>query len=159
MNTMHGMKFGTRGFTLTELLITMMIVGILASIAVPAYTDYITESRRARATQLLAELANRQEQFMLDNKTYARTLTDLGYTSGYLGIDDNGEKQPSSSANIQHAVALTPGDATASGVTLDWSLAAAPKGVQLKRDTDCATLSLDSLGEKDATGTDPDSCW
>jgi len=159
MNIMHGMKFGTRGFTLTELLITMMIVGILASIAVPAYTDYITESRRARATQLLAELANRQEQFMLDNKTYARTLTDLGYTSGYLGIDDNGEKQPSSSANIQHAVALTPGDATASGVTLDWSLAAAPKGVQLKRDTDCATLSLDSLGEKDATGTDPDSCW
>jgi type IV pilus assembly protein PilE len=159
MNTMHGMKFGTRGFTLIELLITMMIVGILASIAVPAYTDYITKSRRARATQLLAELANRQEQFMLDNKTYARTLTDLGYTTGYLGIDDNGEKQPSASANIQHVAALTPGTATASGVTLDWLLEAKPSGLQLKRDKRCATLSLDSLGEKDATGTDPDSCW
>ena len=159
MNTMHGMKLGTRGFTLIELLIALMIVGILASIAVPSYTDYITKSRTARAAQLLVELASRQEQFMLDNKTYARTLTDLGYTTGYLGIDDNGEKQPSASANIQHVAALTPGTATASGVTLDWLLEADPSGVQLKRDTRCATLSLDSLGEKDATGTDPDSCW
>jgi Tfp pilus assembly protein PilE len=55
--------------------------------------------------------------------------------------------------------ALTPGTATASGVTLDWLLEAKPSGLQLKRDKRCATLSLDSLGEKDATGTDPDSCW
>jgi type IV pilus assembly protein PilE len=159
MNTMHGMKFGTRGFTLIELLITIMIVGILASIAVPSYTDYITKSRRARATQLLAELANRQEQFMLDNKTYARTLADLGYSSGYLGIDESGEQQASSSTDIQYVVTITPGTATASGVTLDWVLQIAPSGVQATRDTRCAKLTLDSLGEKDATGTDPDSCW
>jgi type IV pilus assembly protein PilE len=159
MNTMHGMKLGTRGFTLIELLIALVIIGILASIAVPSYVDYITKSRSSRAAQLLVELGSRQEQFLLDNKTYARTLEELGYTTGYLGIDDNGEKQSSTSANIQHVVALTPGTATASGVTLDWLLEADPSGVQLERDTSCATLTLDSLGEKDATGSDPDACW
>jgi type IV pilus assembly protein PilE len=136
-----------------------MIIGIVASIAVPSYTDYITKSRRARAAQMLAELANRQEQFMLDNKTYARTLAELGYASGYLGIDESGEQQASSSTDIQYVVTITPGTATASGVTLDWVLQIAPSGVQATRDTHCANLTLDSLGEKDATGTEPDSCW
>ena len=158
MNTMHGMKFSARGFTLIELLVTMMIVGILASIAVPSYTDYITKSRRARAAQLLAELANRQEQFMLDNKTYARSFADLGYPGWFVMLNKDGEYDDNF-GTAQHILTITPGTATASGTTLDWTLRAFSWGIQRERDTDCQGLILDSLGEKDAYGADADSCW
>ena len=67
------------GFTLIELMVAVMIVGILASVAVPSYTGYVAKSRRAQAKQLLMDLATRQEQYMLDNKGYADTLQKLGF--------------------------------------------------------------------------------
>ncbi|RKZ35398.1 MAG: general secretion pathway protein GspH [Gammaproteobacteria bacterium] len=59
------------GFTLIELMIVVAIIGILAAIAVPAYQNYITESRRSVATADLSELGTRLERFFSDNNTYA----------------------------------------------------------------------------------------
>jgi type IV pilus assembly protein PilE len=59
------------GFTLIELMIVVAIVGILASIALPAYTDYVKRSKAAEATSALADLRVRMEQFFQDNRTYA----------------------------------------------------------------------------------------
>lgn len=71
------------GFTLIEVLIVVAILGILMSIAVPAYTEYILRAHRATAQQFLLDVAQRQEQYLLDNRRYA---TALGAGAGGLGM-------------------------------------------------------------------------
>ena len=71
------------GFTLIEVLIVVAILGILMSIAVPAYSEYIRRAHRAAAQQFLHDVAQRQEQYLLDNRQYA---TILGAGAGGLGM-------------------------------------------------------------------------
>ena len=59
-----------RGFTLIEVMITVLIIGILASIAMPNYRDYVTRSRIPEATAGLSDVRVRMEQFFQDNRTY-----------------------------------------------------------------------------------------
>ena len=60
----------SRGFTLLEVMITVAIVGILAAIAVPSYSEYVTRSRIIEATNALADYRNRMEKYFLDHRTY-----------------------------------------------------------------------------------------
>lgn len=64
------MKAIHRGFTLIELMIVVAIVGILASIALPAYNDYVRRAKIQEATTNLAAERVRMEQFFQDNRTY-----------------------------------------------------------------------------------------
>lgn len=59
-----------RGFTLIEVMITVAIVAILASIALPAYNDYLMRGRLAEAHGELAAMRSKLETFFLDNRTY-----------------------------------------------------------------------------------------
>lgn len=59
-----------RGFTLIELMVVVAIVGILASIAMPSYSDYVKRGRAAEATSTLANLRVQIEQYYQDNRTY-----------------------------------------------------------------------------------------
>ena len=59
-----------QGFSLIELMITIVIVGILASIAIPNYRDYVIRSRIPEATAGLGDIRVRMEQFFQDNRTY-----------------------------------------------------------------------------------------
>lgn len=68
------------GFSLIELLLAVAIVGILAAIAWPNYQEYIARGKRSEAQAYLMDLAQRQQQFMLDARRYTGTLADLGVT-------------------------------------------------------------------------------
>lgn len=66
-----------RGFTLIELMVTVAIVGILLSIAYPAYGQYLVRSNRSAAQSYLMELAQAQVQYMADSRSYAASVDDL----------------------------------------------------------------------------------
>jgi type IV pilus assembly protein PilE len=58
------------GFTLIELMVTVAIVAILAAIALPSYTAYITRSKIVEATSALLAMRTKMEQYWQDNRTY-----------------------------------------------------------------------------------------
>ena len=76
MNTMK-----QRGFTLVELVIVISLIGILAMIAIPAYTDSVTKARRTDGQTALMDLMVRQERYYTERNTYATDLSDLGVSS------------------------------------------------------------------------------
>lgn len=59
-----------RGFSLVELLVVVAVVGILAAIAVPQYSDYVLRGKIAEATATLSQHRVRMEQYFQDNRTY-----------------------------------------------------------------------------------------
>jgi len=59
-----------RGFTLIELMIVVVIVGILGAIAYPSYKEHVVKGRRAAAQGYMLSLASREEQMLLDNRAY-----------------------------------------------------------------------------------------
>ena len=60
-----------RGFTLIEALVVMTVLAILAAIAIPNYSRYVTRGSLVEATNALAEYLVRMEQFYQDNRSYA----------------------------------------------------------------------------------------
>ncbi len=66
-----------KGFTLIELMITVVIVGILAAVVIPSYQDYIVKSNRAAAQAFMVDLENREKQYLLDARVYTSTVSDL----------------------------------------------------------------------------------
>jgi type IV pilus assembly protein PilE len=63
-----------RGFTLIELVVTVMIIGLLAAIAYPSYQDYVRRGNRSAAQTFMMTIAQRQEQYLLTNRSYTATI-------------------------------------------------------------------------------------
>lgn len=64
------MKRNESGFTLIEVMITVAIIGILAAIALPAYSDYVRRGRIVEAVSVLSDMRVKMEQYFQDNRTY-----------------------------------------------------------------------------------------
>ncbi|HYD97328.1 MAG TPA: type IV pilin protein [Noviherbaspirillum sp.] len=71
-----------RGFTLIELVVAIAVVGILAAIALPAYTQHLKRARITEATSRLASDRVRLEQFYQDNKNYGASASACGDNTG-----------------------------------------------------------------------------
>ena len=76
------MSKARHGFTLIELMVTVAIVAILAAVALPMYQNYVIKSRRSSAQSFLMDIAQREQQYFLDARSYASwpTLQGIGIT-------------------------------------------------------------------------------
>ena len=127
-----------QGFTLLELLITVAIISMLASLAYPSYLDYLTRIRRSDGQTTLLELANQMEQYFSTNNTY-RTAT-IG-TGSHTDLRSNATS-PDGWYNLSII------EQTDSSYTLQ----AAAMDAQAKNDKGCQNLTFNSRGEKGIAG-------
>jgi type IV pilus assembly protein PilE len=136
-------KTASGGFTLIELMVTVAIVAILATIASAAYTSQVQKSRRTDARNAVLDLAGREEKLFSTTNAYSATATDLGYAAFPVAVG-------SGYYNVSAAVGNPP---------VTYVITATAIGTQVN-DAQCATLSVDQLGVQSSTGTGTAAtCW
>jgi type IV pilus assembly protein PilE len=143
-----------QGFTLIELMVVVVIAGILAAIAYPAYTSSVQRSRRADAMSVLTALVQAQERYRSNNSAYAPDVGTLGMTNDVSAIAPNYDV---SIAGVGNPPALASGYIATATVK--------SSGLQ-KNDTSCATMSIQLQGALlqylayDASSNDTRlTCW
>ncbi len=132
------------GFSLIELVITVAIFAIIASIAVPSYTQFVLKGNRIDAKEMLLEAAVAQERFFYNNPA-------VGYTNdpevlGFVGGVSDEE---------HYTLAVGVVNDNVNGIN-SFTLTANAAGSQ-RGDTDCLTITLASTGRK--TSAPEADCW
>ena len=130
------------GVTLLELMIVVVIIGIIASAAYPLYSQYVVRAKRAAGTTMLLQVADRQQQYFMDNKQYASSLESLGYSANPFMMDDQGALVPIADPDRVYNISLSDTSATS------YTATAEPQEQQAENDTECASLTLTHTGEK-----------
>ncbi len=128
----------TAGFTLFELLITLAIVAILATVTVPSYTGLVAASRRSDAMAALALVQLAQERWRAANPAYSRDLGTLG-------------RGQATSPDGYYTLRIHSADAGS------FLVLARPTGVQ--QSDPCGTYALDANGPVYGGGYAGADCW
>ena len=109
-----------KGFTLIELIIVIIIVGILATIGMTQYTKVIEKGRAAEAKQVLGSLRTGQNAYYLENGAYTATISDTGVdappdcsqTTHYFSYACNASTGACTATRCGTGTGKTPGSAT-----------------------------------------------
>lgn len=141
----------SKGVTLIELMIVVVIIAVLTSIAVPSYRQYTMRANRAEAHWSLLQASANQERFYLQNNTYATNAQLDDPPPNGLGVSPMTESG-------HYSVQITNADAAG------YTVVATAQGGQTE-DTDCRILSVDERGARyggpgpaGAANNDP-KCW
>ena len=149
----------SRGFSLVELVVTMGILAIIASIAIPSYNSYVLKSHRTEAKTALLDMASMEERFFSTQNVYSTTATDLGYTTFPVTIGNgnvNGDYQIAA-PNVTAAVAPTA--AVPAGTPASFTITATAVNTQAN-DSTCTTFTISSTGAQTATpAANAATCW
>jgi len=138
MNPKPGLK-SHLGFTLIELMITVAIIGILAAIAYPSYTQYVLRANRSEAKAILTETAQFMERYFTTNGTYKDAVPPSLVS-------------PKGASGTAVKYNITPAKVT---TATTFTLTATPVNSQTA-DTTCGTLTLTDTGvQTPATA----GCW
>ncbi len=137
----HAM-YTSRGFTLIELMVVVAIVGILAAIALPSYTEYIKRGDRASARSALLEAQQFMERYYAANSRYSAAADGTG-----------APPLPARLLAVSPKYVLS---VSAVGVN-SYTLKADP----LATSEACGDLTLTNTGVKGRSGTGPtvEECW
>ncbi|MEJ7929015.1 type IV pilin protein [Ramlibacter sp. AN1015] len=148
-------RHAQRGFTLIELMITVAVIAILAAVAYPSYVQYGVRAHRKAAQSFLLSIANAQERFLLDARSYAFDTV----ACDQLGLGALRLNVPQELLGV-YRFCIEP----VAGAPLRYVLSARPLGNQLANDAKhgfCGNLTYDEQGVKGVaggTGT-REACW
>lgn len=131
---LHGRRRASRGFTLIELMIVVTIVAVLAVVAYPSYTSHLRKGRRAEAQAYLLDLAQREQQYFTDMRSFA---VDAGSVKAATTMN-----APAAPADLAQYYTIT--TSTRSGVTPSFQITATAIGKQASD----GNLTIDDTGAK-----------
>jgi type IV pilus assembly protein PilE len=136
-----------RGITLFELLVVVVLIGIVAAFALPAYRHHTLRVNRAEAMTALLQLQSAEESYYLRHDTYTASI-EATPPAG-LGLSTT-----STSHTYALAVALA-----ADGQTYIATATPTPQGGQ-DADGECLAFSIDARGRRAVSGTaGTQQCW
>ena len=107
------------GFTLIELMITVVIIGIIVAVAMPSYLEQMLKAKRSDGHSKIMDTMARQERFFTENNSYTLDMTALGYAADPVDSDEGHYKVDGAAcagSTIAQCVILT---ATAQGAQAD----------------------------------------
>jgi type IV pilus assembly protein PilE len=151
-------KHRSLGFSLIELLVTVAIVSILATIAVTSYSSQVQKSRRTEAKSALLDLAGREERLFSTTNAYSNVEAFVGYAAAGVPTVMTGMPFGNGYYTLTAAV---PDAVNQPGVASSYLLTAIPvAGSSQAGDTACGSFSVNQLGVQTVSGTSTAaSCW